>query len=200
MEEAIARYISDKLVREKIILSEFRDVYVYGFELILSFLTATFMILLVGIIFHKTILTLVFLLIFIALRRFTGGYHATTYLKCKITTISTYVVVITSSQILGVSAISYIPLFVVGFIMILRYCPIENIHKPLTLSNKIKNKVLSLILFSAIISFGLIMHSKFQQLSNTIFYTLVSIVVLIIIPILRKGGKANEKKNHKVGS
>ena len=195
MEEAVARYISDKLVQEKIILSELKDVYVYGLELILSFLTATFMILLIGIIFHKTILTLVFLFIFIALRRFTGGYHASTYLRCKISTISTYLSVLVLSLLTNPPIWSYIPLYTVGMITILQFGPIENKFKPLTPHNKIKNKTLSLIVYIGIVLFGVMIKTKLYQVSNIVFYTLTSIIALMIIPILKKGGKGNEKED-----
>lgn len=200
MENKIARYISNRLVQREVVLPELKEVYEYGLELILSFLTTTFIILVIGAILHRIALTLVFLLIFIALRRFTGGYHAATHLKCKISTISTYSAVIALSLRSNIPVWTYIPLCVIGLFVILRFGPIENVYKPLTDSNKIKNKVLSLVLFTTIILFGLIIHTQFQELSNAVFYTLVSVIALMIIPILKKGGKNNEEKNRKFGS
>lgn len=197
MENKIAQYISNKLVQREVVSPDLKDVYVYGLELILSFLTSTLMIILMGVIIHRIALTLVFLSIFIALRRFTGGYHAATYLKCKISTISTYLVVVTLSLLSNIPVWSYILLFIIGLIIILQFGPIENVNKPLTNANKTKNKILSLVLYTAIILFGIIVHAHLQQLSNAVFYTLTSVIALMIIPILKKGGNTNEKKNRK---
>lgn len=200
MESKLAKFISCKLVQQGIIDPEFEEVYVYGLELVLSFIISTSIILLIGVLSRNIGITLTFLLIFIALRRFTGGFHAATYLKCKIWTVSTYFIVLLLSIFCNIPIWSYLPLSFLGFVFILLFGPIENIHKPLTKAIKKKNKILSLILFSALIVFGLIIHLQIRQLSNAVFYTLVSVIVLMIIPILQKGGCSNEKKNRQIGS
>lgn len=194
MENKLAKYISHKFVKMKIIQPEFEEVYVYGLELLLSFLIGTFIILLIGIAANKVIHTIIFLLIFISLRRFTGGHHATSHLRCKLWTIGSYVAVLILSVTCNISSWAYLPLEVLGNIIIFRFGPIENIYKPLTKAIKKKNKTLSLILFTILSLIGSFVYFNSRQLSNTIFYTLVNVIALMLIPILKKGEMTNEGK------
>ena len=85
-----AKKITDMLLSHQVISGEQYDIYVYGFELLISFLFSTMLILIAGIIFNAFIRTLAFLVVFIILRSFTGGFHALTYAVCTVITLSTY--------------------------------------------------------------------------------------------------------------
>ena len=159
MESKLAILICRSLLRQKAIENEYFDVYVYGLELILSFLFSTVIILLTGILLNAFDIAIIFLIIFIALRRFTGGYHAPTYLQCKLTTISIYVAVNLLCIYLIVPLFAYIPLLILGLYIILRYGPIENIYKPLTPDIKKRNKHIAFAVRSIYLSMG----SKAQQ-------------------------------------
>lgn len=71
--------ITDKLVMKKIVSDDMADIYIYGFELLISFFFSTIGVLIIGIILGRFLQTLMFLATFILLRSFTGGYHANTY-------------------------------------------------------------------------------------------------------------------------
>ena len=87
MEHYLSTAFAKHLLNKNIIKEEMFEVYVYGAELFISFVITNAIIIAFGILINQLAATLIHLLIFIALRRFTGGYHATTYLKCKITMI-----------------------------------------------------------------------------------------------------------------
>ena len=70
--------ITDKLVLKKIVSDDMADIYIYGFELLISFFFSTIGVLIIGIILGRFLQTLMFLATFILLRSFTGGYHANT--------------------------------------------------------------------------------------------------------------------------
>ena len=193
MESKLAILICRSLLRQKAIENEYFDVYVYGLELILSFLFSTVVILLTGILLNALDIAIIFLIIFIALRRFTGGYHAPTYLQCKLTTISIYVAVNLLCIYLIVPLFAYIPLLILGLYIILRYGPIENIYKPLTPDIKKRNKHIAVLMFILLSLCGASIYLWDQKLSSAIFYTLGFVVVLMIIPMLMKGEHTHEK-------
>ena len=84
----MATYLARKLLRHQIIQEEALDVYVYGFELLLSFLFTTLLIVTLGLAFQRFLETTVFLGVFIFLRSYSGGYHASKYYACTLVTIN----------------------------------------------------------------------------------------------------------------
>lgn len=193
MESKLASLICRSLLRQKAIENEYFDVYVYGLELILSFLFSTAVILLTGVLLNALDIAIIFLIVFIALRRFTGGYHAPTYLRCKLTTIGIYIAVTILCTYLDVPLWAYAPLLILGLYLILRYGPIESIYKPLTPATKRRNKHIAVLMFLLLSLSGSSIYIWDQKLSSAIFYTLGFVVVLMIIPMLKKGETEHEK-------
>ena len=80
---AIANRIADFIYSKNNLSIDERDIYVYGYEIIISS-SITFLLLMVtGLLFKMILEAVVFFLVFYLLRRRTGGYHANTYLKCN---------------------------------------------------------------------------------------------------------------------
>ena len=193
MESKLATMICRNLLSEGAIEEEYIDVYIYGLELVLSFIFSIIVILLAGILLNALDIALIFLTVFIALRRFTGGYHAPTYLRCKLTTIGIYITITILCTHLDVPLLAYIPLLMLGLYIIFRYGPIENIYKPLTPDTKKRNKYIAVCMFLILSLSGSVIHLLNQKLSNAIYYTLGFVVVLMIIPMLKKGEIVHEE-------
>lgn len=181
MEHIIAEKLSDFLLGSKIITQEYYEIYVYGNELLLSFVFSTSIILLIGLLLKRVVQTILFLSIFILVRRYTGGYHANTYFKCKLATVTTYLSVLTLSEYTSIKKIHILVLLVVGMAIIISMGPIENPNKPILASQRIRNKITGLVLFSLILVFSGILQNRQSTFSNSIFYSLLSIIILMII-------------------
>ncbi len=164
---------------------ETQEIYIYGFELIFSFLICTAIILIIGIILNQLISTITFLAVFILVRRYTGGFHANTYLKCQLFTISFYLCIIALSTHTSVNSYAFLISTLLGLYIIMCIGPIENPNKPLSGDKKRKNKKTSIILFAIINLLGLILK-KYHFIGNTIFYTNILILVLMLIPYINK--------------
>lgn len=186
MEHKWAMQICKKLLKEGVISSEQEEIYIYGFELILSFLTCTAIILIIGIILEQLINTLIFLFLFILIRRCTGGFHAKTHLQCQLYTICFYLTVILLSIHTAVPLWSYVLLAIAGGTIILWLGPIENPNKTLTLLEKQKNKWIGFVLFEFAIGCGCWLGHLQFLVSNIIFYTLTLIIILMIVPKLKE--------------
>lgn len=76
------------------------DVYIYGFELLVSSVIETISLLLIGLLTGKLIDTIIFIISFSSIRVFSGGYHANSYLKCFIVTVAYYLLVLFSADIM----------------------------------------------------------------------------------------------------
>ncbi len=64
------------------IAEEDHEVYVYGFEMILSTAASILVIVFISFLVGETLGSLVFLACFLTLRAYAGGYHANSYLSC----------------------------------------------------------------------------------------------------------------------
>ena len=193
MEHYLSTAFAKHLLSKNIINEEMFEVYVYGAELFLSFVITNAIIIIIGIIINQLAATLVHLLIFILLRRFTGGYHATTYLKCKITMVVIYAFTIISANYVELNIYWYVLLMVAGNITIFFSAPIENPNKKLDDNKKKKCKILSHILFIIVTSSGIILMRYFDALGKTVFFSLFSVIALMIIAILMKGVTQDER-------
>lgn len=193
MEHKLSTKFCQYLVHNRIITNEYYDVYVYGMELLLSFIFSTILIILIGVLTDNLIPTIEYLIIFIILRNFTGGYHASTYLRCKIASIFIYTTTICVTIHVPVDMKGYLALGIMGYIIIYYFAPIENPNKPLSFHERKKHKITSLILFTVFIGTSFIMNLSNVE-SNIIFYTLLSVIILMIIsPHRKKGGFGREE-------
>lgn len=197
MENKLSKRICSLLLKWGVITAELEEVYIYGFELLISFLFSTFTVLLIGALLHQMICTLIFLLIFIFVRQFTGGYHAKTYFRCQFCTISSYLIVLTLSLNTTIPIWAFLILGIVGLTVIGAWGPIENPHKPLTINEKRKHKLTGFILFVSTSIIGSLVCLFNSKLSNVIFYTLTLIIALMIIPKLSERRKKHEKEDRK---
>lgn len=184
MNHKLSVFMCRKLLKYNVINKEQLEIYLYGFELIFSFLISTITIFTIGILLNQVIPTIVFLLFFILIRRYTGGYHANTYLKCQIYTISSYIFVIFASLFLHIDDLFFPILLLVGIITIIAIGPIENPNKQLTEQEKRKHKKTGIFLFLSAGIIGYIMNCFYLNISSTIFYTLFLIILLMIIPYI----------------
>jgi len=94
MQGKIIQRVTDELVSNKIIDSEDSELYTYGLRqgalILLNILT----ILTVGKMFGMLWESLIFMVTYIPLRTYAGGYHARTQLKCYISSVVLIVAVL----------------------------------------------------------------------------------------------------------
>ena len=189
----IAVKVTNNLLLHNIITRESFDIYVYGFELLISFLFSTTTILFLGTILGCFYQTIAFLMVFILLRSFSGGYHAKTYSMCTIVTFATFGTVLLLSKYIFVDYIAYLTLGAIGIAILAIFAPIEHPNKKTTSDQKRWHKAISLVLFVVFISAGIWMITVQPVVGNTVFYSLIADLLLLFIKN-RKG----KEKNHEV--
>ncbi len=173
--------IIDRLIKAGIVEDEQREIHVFGLRqgmiYILNILTFAVVSLLIGA-FLKTG---VFLVIYIALRRYAGGYHAESRWGCYIA--STLVIgfaayllehtVLNHVYLLTATLLSALAVWVLG--------PVQDHHKPLeSLETKVYSKRMRIILLSelTIIGIALIIHNSFITNSASLGVLTVGMMVV----------------------
>ena len=187
----IATKLSQRLLLKQVITADYFDIYVYGFELLISSLLSTSLILIFGILMGQLLQTITFLIVFILLRSFSGGYHANTYIVCSVVTFSCFGIVLLLSHFVTIHWVMYIFLAAVGILLLLIFAPIENPNKEITPMQRKKHKKTSVLLFSVIVLLGFLSTNFLPNIGSTIFFTLMADLILLFIKTNRKE-KANE--------
>ncbi len=182
------------LASREVIKDEEIDIYTYGFETLFSGIIDLIITLCIGLLFRRMLTAIVYFLMFTSVRMYTGGYHADTYLKCKLIYIGITLAIVASSYVVMLPFHGVI-LFVLMFMMtVSNICPIENPKKPLSDDQKKKYRLIG-ILCSAFWSIAaFITYFYITYLSMVIICNSFVITLLILIEGYRKGGDNYEKK------
>lgn len=162
--------------------------YKYGLEITISSLLNILLIISIGIISRQLIESLLFLVCFVPLRQFTGGYHANSYLKCNLLFSILFILLLTIFNI-TVSKLSFnicIIMLVFSIAVFLSECPVEHRNKPLTDPQKKKSKFMSIILGLLYGAIGVISKVLSYDIGVIFLYTLVLISLLIIVATFKK--------------
>lgn len=196
----LAQELSSKLVTNNIIDDSKREYYTYGLELILNDTMIFLMIGFISIITHTIVISFVFSLLFCCLRAFSDGYHSKSYLGCFCTALINYIAMLIITNL--IFSKTYIVLENIMIFastpIILILSPVENINRPLDISEKNKYRNISYILISIYLLIFIIdinfFHSK---LSIVIAWSVFSTAVLMLFSIIlqRKEIQNHEKES-----
>lgn len=84
MYQAVAKKIVNFLVRKAIIKEEGKEIYTYGYEVVIAQSVYILLMILIACVCSSLVETILFFIGFYVYRSVAGGYHANTYLKCHI--------------------------------------------------------------------------------------------------------------------
>ncbi len=119
LSEKIAYYF----VKQGVVESEEADIYRYGIETIICTLVDVLIALLAGIVFEEVWLAMWYFVIFAVLRQFVDGYHAKTFVRCKLM-MAVMMVGVLSLNTLPYS-VEVIVLVTISILILMRVCNIK---------------------------------------------------------------------------
>ena len=140
----LSKIIADFFYKNNIVDEVKRERIQYGFQTIFSTVISFLIVIVSGIVFNILDISLVFLALFVLIRRFTGGYHADTYLKCNLCFAFVYfltmaMTIMTKNSYSAFKAEMFL-VYLFSDIVIISYAPIENKNKPLAKSKRKERK------------------------------------------------------------
>lgn len=146
----LAERLTEKLIKSKEIKETDRELYVYGLFMLLSQILFLIVAIIAGLAFSCITQGIIFYVAFQLIRKYAGGFHAKTELRCDIMTtlcIVTCIACIKFSQTHNIQT-AMIALAVASAICILALCPLDTPEKPLTEKEaKYFRKISLIILF-----------------------------------------------------
>lgn len=194
----LSNFIALLLYKNNIIDKEKIEVCQYGFEIIVSTIIGFLLVLASGIILGEIAEAILFYCLFVGVRFFTGGYHADTHFKCKLTLLTCCLSVLIASKYLLTSIFLQAVLLIIYLITVFLFSPIEHINAPLTMDEKARNRKMSIIMAITLTILSLSDYQYFPKVSIVSSLTLFVIAILIIIPKIQERRKMlYEKSNRK---
>ncbi len=148
MISSAANNITNYLICKKVIKDDDREIYQYGFEQVFSSLLNIATMLLLGIILGKIYQSLVLILSFMALRSYSGGYHANTPLHCYLLTVMSISAALSIMKFITIDRFICLGLLVLSSVVILLLSPIGSKNKPLDEIEKIIYRKKTIIVWS----------------------------------------------------
>lgn len=187
----LAYYISNRLVKHKIVEEDMADVYRYGLEILLTSSITSLCILLIAALLDSLMHGILYMALTIPLRVTAGGYHARTYRNCFLISNLAYVVISVATGLLHNLELPFYVwlgfLYLSAFYIFLK-APIQNPRQPVSpdILKKNKQKASIYLLVDSILLGGL---TAFLPASEILHFCILafSSVAIFIIPTQKKG-------------
>lgn len=177
-----AKQLVVHLEKNQIIKSDDRELYVYGFNQGLTILLNLVTTLGIGLLFGSTVQLVVFMVAYIPLRSYAGGYHARTPLKCYIISIIMLIVVSICLKYIALNHWWYWVLAVSSIFVIIFLSPVEDKNKPLdeievTVYRK---RAIIIIMVEVVLSilFGILRISNLLNAMSLVFIIMSAMLVI----------------------
>ncbi|MCQ5128591.1 accessory gene regulator B family protein [Butyricicoccus faecihominis] len=189
---SISAKITAFFIARSIIPSTDREIYEYGFELLIADLINFSAILLIGGLAGQLWYSILYLLIFVGLRSFCGGYHAKTHLRCHICTIGAYLVFIVCNMCLSPqNALLLLGENLLASVPVVLFAPIPHANKPLTEAVRKKNRIRSIVLYFCLtlLAFVLCLHNRQEGAAISLTLWIISLCMIPAIYIYSQKGR-----------
>lgn len=149
----ILKSFADWLIKTETLSEEERDNFEYGLQQGLTILVNVFTVVLIGLAFNMLWQSIVFLIAYIPLRSFAGGYHARTQLRCYLLSIQLIISVLMVIRFISWTTIMILTMLLISVIIVLALAPVEDKNKPLDREeeSRFRIKAKMILLFESLI-------------------------------------------------
>lgn len=140
MYKRVAQKLAEAAINRRVIPSDDKAMVIYAYETMLARILGWGTLLIFGIIFHRVLGAIAFIIMFFPLRIFAGGYHARNYEKCYMTSSITFAIMTIGSRyfVLDINPLIIIIIVVACLTAIQILAPIGDENKPLDQSEQAK--------------------------------------------------------------
>lgn len=182
-------------IRKGILSQEETAVYQYAYELLLNQVINIFLAGLVAVLFRAPAAVALFLLCYIPLRSFSGGYHADTNLGCTVVSALIISIVCCIYNMTNGGCLIWYPVIYIGSGYIInRYAPVQDHNKPLDDLEMSRYRKRSHVIWAAEVILGCILYYLGIRLG-----VIVAASHMVLSVMLEIGIKKNQIKRRDSG-
>lgn len=189
--------LTDKLLTKGSITEDERELYIYGFFMLLSHLMYLVLACIFGLLFKCFIESIVYYVAFQFIRKYAGGYHAATETRCEILSTLSIIVsigIIKLSKIYDIKTI-FLLVTLISMVLIFCLCPLDTPEKPLSKKEFKYFRKISWIILLVISS--VIIVSYFFKFNILFTPCCVSLVLESVLLVAGKIKRVHQEKSVK---
>lgn len=190
MFQTTAQKITDRLCSQDIIEDADKELYVYGFNMLLTVSLNIISTIIIGLLFGMVFESIAFLVAYIPLRSYAGGYHARTPMRCYIISLLLIVLILLTLKLIGESVLALFILSGIGTIICVTMSPVEDVNKPLDEAEIKVYRKKAMIILAAEIIILIISIFALMKLAAVISTSLALEGAMLVL------GKINAKSNN----
>lgn len=130
----LSKFFTNKLFVNGVISEDEQELYIYGLFMLISQLMYLTLACLLGLILGCFVESIIFYIAFQIIRRYAGGYHATTEARCEILStlsILACIILIKLSKVYDIQTV-FLIISVISSVCIFFLCPLDTPEKPLS--------------------------------------------------------------------
>ncbi len=182
----LAGSLANFFVKQGVVDPEDYEVCEFGWETILATAASLGTILFLSIVLGELIGTVAFLVVFIFLRSYIGGYHATTHLNCYLSFVTVYLLAFGIQKLFPpqylLIALILLSIFCITFVF--RLAPKEHPNRPISPTERVKFTRIGrfFAIFFSVVNLLIYLQFSTVNLSLWIVLSLTSATVLLLIP------------------
>lgn len=186
MFQRVSIKLTDKLISLKTINSKDREIYEFGIQHIFITLLNISTVVVIGFILHSTKEALAFILAFIPLRIFAGGFHFSTPIRCYVFSSCFVTAVILAMRHYSITFLIYCLLYCMASIIILIFAPVEDKNKPLDQMEKkiYRKRTITVLLLESVLIF-IFYFTKILFAAQCIMVSTIVLSLMIVLGVIK---------------
>lgn len=186
--EKFSSKLIEFFVSNDLIKNEDKELYEYAVNIILSSLIHIATVMIIGLCFNLFIESLVFYFSFIAIRKFAGGYHAKTPVRCYLFSFASNIIILCLVKWLSSINTLFIFIFIIFellcVVLILLISPLDTENNPLTGQEKKMYRMLtSIITILIFIISSLCFFKGYRNIGSSM---ICGVVMSALVLLMRK--------------
>jgi accessory gene regulator B len=186
MFRGVSAKLTDKLISLKTIDSDDREIYEFGIQHIFITILNLITVLIIGFLLRSTKEALVFIVAFIPLRIFAGGFHFSTPTRCYIFSSCFVAAVLLAMRYYSISLLIYCLLYCMASIIILVFSPVEDKNKPLDQLEKRVYRKRTIIVFAVENLIMMILYfAKIHFAVKSMMISTIALSLMILMGIIK---------------
>lgn len=177
----VSRKVTDRLLSRNAIKDEDYEIYQYGLEQLFTSILNMLTLLVIGSIMGMIWQGIIFVLSFMLLRKYAGGYHASTPLGCYLLTTLIITVALSVMKYFEISILIYLVLLMVSSVIVYMLAPVEAVNKELDKIEKIIYRKKTILIWIVEVSLAIgVFILKHYEISICIFMAVIMVGISLV--------------------
>lgn len=196
MKTNVSGNITDSLVNAGVVPSEDKELYEYGVRQGIIMIINLVTVILIGMVFGMIAQCIAFMIAYIPVRTYAGGYHAGTQLTCYVLSIPFMALALIGIKMIPWNGYICVAVLLFAGMVLFKLAPVEDLNKPLRQIEIVVYRKKSLII-AAVVGCAAVLFwlADMEQISASIIMALFMIAVMLILGVFKNNKiKVKEEK------